>query len=149
MRNAQQRGARTPHCGGAHNAPLTPEGEGKGRARTRNFLLRSRNYHTAALAKKILQKDFLRRGAASVSGVLFGKAEQSQMALRRDEPLCEKIRELYPCNSFLQTISAAAGRIFHSASRMTRFCSISGVSPSSTFTAFCKMIGPPSHTSLT
>ena len=72
----------------------SPSGEGKGRARTRNFLLRSRNTHTAALAKKILQKDFLRRGAASVSGVLFGKAEQSQMALRRDEPLDEKIREL-------------------------------------------------------
>ena len=38
------RGARTPHCGGAHNAPLAPEGEGKGRARTRNFLLKSRNF---------------------------------------------------------------------------------------------------------
>ena len=63
------------------------------KCRTRNFLLKSRNTHTAALAKKILQKDFLRRGAASVSGVLFGKAEQSQMALRRDEPLDEKIRE--------------------------------------------------------
>ena len=61
--------------------------------RAGNFLLKSRNSHTAALAKKILQKDFLRRGAASVSGVLFGKAEQSQKTLRRDEPLDEKIRE--------------------------------------------------------
>ncbi len=40
-------------------------------------------------------------------------------------------------NSFLQTASAASGRITHSASRMTRFCSNSGVSPSFTSTAFC------------
>ena len=64
------------------------------KCRVSDLLLRSRNTHTAALAKKISQKDFLRRGAASVSGVLFGEAEQSQTVLRRDEPLCEKFREL-------------------------------------------------------
>ncbi len=63
------------------------------KCRVSNLLLRSRNTHTAALAKKISQKDFLRRGAASVSGVLFGEAEQSQTVLRRDEPLDEKICE--------------------------------------------------------
>ena len=39
------------------------------------FLFPSRDYHTAALAKKISKKDFLRRGAASVLSVVFGCAE--------------------------------------------------------------------------
>ena len=42
---------------------------------TVGFSLNSRNYHTAALAKKISKKDFLRRGAASVLSVVFGCAE--------------------------------------------------------------------------
>ena len=38
-------------------------------------LSKSRHCNTAVFAKKILQKDFLRRGAASVLSVVFGYAE--------------------------------------------------------------------------
>ena len=38
-------------------------------------LSKSRHFRTAALAKKISQKDFLRRGAASVLSAAFGAAE--------------------------------------------------------------------------
>ena len=60
----------------------------------------------------------------------------------------------YFSSAFLRTISsdifsAAAGSIFHSASRMTLFWSVSGVSPSLTLTAFCMIISPPSGISLT
>ena len=54
-------------------------------------LSNSRHCHTAALAKKILQKDFLRRGAASVSGVPFSKTERSHTALRRDDVSSKRI----------------------------------------------------------
>ena len=48
-----------------------------------------------------------------------------------------------------QTFCTAAGRRIHSASSITRFCKISGVSPSWISTAFCRMISPPSGISLT
>ena len=51
--------------------------------------------------------------------------------------------------SLRQTSSAALGMSFHSACSMTRLCRISGVSPGRMFTAFCRMISPPSGISLT
>ena len=48
-----------------------------------------------------------------------------------------------------QTSSVARGRSFHSACSITRRCKVSGVSPASISTAFCRMISPPSGISLT
>ena len=49
----------------------------------------------------------------------------------------------------LQSDQWLSGRIFHSACSITRRCRTSGVSPCSTSTAFCKMIGPVSVPSST
>ena len=48
-----------------------------------------------------------------------------------------------------QNRETAWGSKIHSASSITRRWRVSGVSPSFTYTAFCRMMGPPSQTSLT
>ena len=46
-------------------------------------------------------------------------------------------------------MATALGSSFHSASTITRFCSVSGVSPGRISTAFYSRMGPPSHSSFT
>ena len=54
---------------------LPPRGKAGNNNAPAGCLLKSRHCRTAALAKKISQKDFLRRGAASVLSAAFGAAE--------------------------------------------------------------------------
>ena len=57
-----------------------------------------------------------------------------------------RVIRLMDCGISLRT---ACGRMIHSACSITRRWRVSGVSPGSTSTAFCRMISPPSGISLT
>ena len=81
---------------------LPPRGKAGNNNVPAGCLLKSRHCNTAALAKKISQKDFLRRGAASVLSAAFGAAEppagcaptrRCQFKKKKCKPAINHVRE--------------------------------------------------------